>query len=241
MSFTPEQISNGQTVLSVVRSLGLSAQDTAAASLDAIMAGLDESGLKNDNYGDTMPNGQMSSSRGVFQQISAWGPLAQRENVAASTRMFLTGGQEGQPGLLDIKGWQNMQPWTAVQSVQQSEFADGSNYQQQMPLARQFIAQYGNGTPAAADVTGAATATDASTGTSSSGTASEPWYVALLDPFGVGKDVIGATGGMGNAIKDFFLEGVIILAGAGLVILGVWRMSAPARNGAARIAVAAAK
>ena len=240
MSFTPEQVSNGQTVLSVVRSLGLSPADTQTAELDAIMAGLDESGLKNDNYGDTMPNGQMSSSRGVFQQISAWGPLSQRENVAASTRMFLTGGQEGQPGLLDIKGWQNMQPWTAVQSVQQSEFADGSNYQQQMPLAQQFIAQYGAGSAIL----------DAS---NNSGSGNGPYTVTQPIPpganpnipFGTGslaqKGVTAVATGVWGEIEPFLLEGFFIFAGLGLAVLGVWRMSAPARNGAARIAVAAAK
>ena len=230
MSFTPEQVSNGQTVLSVVRSLGLSPADTQTAELDAIMAGLDESGLKNDNYGDTMPNGQMSSSRGVFQQIAAWGPLSQRENVAAATRMFLTGGQEGQPGLLDIKGWDQMQPWTAVQSVQQSEFADGSNYQQQMPLAQQFIAQYG----------GSSAILDASNN-SGSGSGSVQVPYSGLEPSAASQAVNAAASGVWGQIEPFLLEGFFIFAGLGLTVLGVWRMSAPARRGAAKLAVAAAK
>ena len=44
----------------------------------AVATAMQESTLRTLNYGDTMSNGRMSSSRGLFQQLDAWGPLADR-------------------------------------------------------------------------------------------------------------------------------------------------------------------
>jgi hypothetical protein len=44
-----------------------------------------------------------------------------------SASMFFTGGQGGQPGLLDIADWQTMDPGGAMQAVQQSQFSGGTS------------------------------------------------------------------------------------------------------------------
>ena len=247
MSFSQDQIAVGQQVIAAVKSLGLPAQQEQTAELDAIIAGLDESSLRNVDYGDypASMGGQMSSSRGVFQQISAWGPLADRENVTKSTLMFLTGGQQGQRGLLDIKGWDTMQPWNAVQAVQQSEFSDGSNYKAQLSTAQQFIRQYGaGGTTAGAgagagSVTGVATATNAAD--SSGGSSDPPWWLSLIDP--TAGSVLAANGiSVGGALGSVWqlaVEALFVMTGLGLVVVGVWRMSSPARQRVTSTAAAA--
>ena len=90
----------------------------------AVATAMQESTLRTLNYGDTMPNGRMSSSRGPFQQLDAWGPLQDRLDPAKSAAMFYTGGRAGQPGLLDIPGWQQLPITVAAQRVQQSETPD---------------------------------------------------------------------------------------------------------------------
>ena len=90
----------------------------------AVATAMQESTLRTLNYGDTMPNGQMSSSRGPFQQLDSWGPLQDRLDPARSAAMFYTGGRAGQPGLLDIPGWQQLPITVAAQRVQQSETPD---------------------------------------------------------------------------------------------------------------------
>jgi cell wall-associated NlpC family hydrolase len=127
-SLAADQQANAQAIISVAGSLGLSSADVASAAIIAIMTALTESEMKIINYGDS-PGGSMSSSRGMYQQQDPWGPLADRLDPVKSTTMFFQGGQGGQKGLLDISGWQTMEPWQAAQAVQGSEFSDGSNYQ----------------------------------------------------------------------------------------------------------------
>jgi len=109
--FTAEQLRNAAIIAGVGQSLGISAQGIQIA----IMTGLVESGLRNVNYGDR-------DSLGVFQQRGAWGSRSQRTNVAASARMFFTGGAGGQRGLMDIHGWQNLDLGSVAQRVQVSAF-----------------------------------------------------------------------------------------------------------------------
>ncbi|MGS0688708.1 C40 family peptidase [Nakamurella sp. GG22] len=90
----------------------------------AVATAMQESTLRTLNYGDTMPNGRMSSSRGPFQQLDAWGPLQDRLDPAKSAAMFYTGGKAGQPGLLDIPGWQQLPITVAAQRVQLSNTPD---------------------------------------------------------------------------------------------------------------------
>jgi hypothetical protein len=132
-NWSPEQLSNAKAIVREVKAEGLS---NAAATI-ALCVAITESTLRNVDYGDRPPSmgGAMSSSRGLFQQIRAWGPLADRMDPAKATRMFLNGGADGQRGLKDIAGWNTLKPWVAAQKVQGSEFADGRNYLQNYPAA----------------------------------------------------------------------------------------------------------
>lgn len=134
-TWTAEQTANARVIAEVALGLGLGEAGVAVGEVTAIT----ESTLVNVGYGDMMgPGGSMSSSRGLFQQLTGWGPLADRMDPRKSATMFFTGGQAGQKGLMDINGWQNMPPEMAAQSVQQSEFRDGSNYKRNLPAAQEL-------------------------------------------------------------------------------------------------------
>lgn len=160
---TEEQNANAKIIIGVALAVG-AGERGAVIGVDA---GLTEAGLRNLNYGDmTGPGGSMSTSLGMFQQLSTYGPAADRMDVAKAATMFYTGGPQGQPGLLDIPGWQQMSVPAAAQAVQQSQFADGSNYAAQLELAQVITTAIlsanpgvGAGTGAAAPTSGAATGT----------------------------------------------------------------------------------
>ena len=114
---------NAQAIAQAALDLGLGRQGV----LVGITVALTESSLDNVDYGDVQ-DGTPTSSRGLFQQLDSWGPLEDRLNPTSAASMFYTGGQAGQPGLTDIPGWHQMSVPAAAQAVQQSEFADGSNY-----------------------------------------------------------------------------------------------------------------
>lgn len=102
----------------------------------AIATALQESGLRALSYGDR-------DSVGVFQQRDAWGPYETRMDPSSSARMFFTGGQAGQPGLLDHQGWQSMPVTVAAQEVQVSAYPDA--YAKWEPLAVQIVEDLGHG------------------------------------------------------------------------------------------------
>lgn len=106
---------------------------------DAIIIGwavtLTESGMKVINFGDYSSNGQMTTSRGPFQQKEAWGDLADRLDPTKAALMFFKGGAAGQQGLTDITGWETMPKAQAAQAVQKSQFSDGSNFAAQISTA----------------------------------------------------------------------------------------------------------
>ncbi len=111
-----EQLANAAVIVETGRRLGVPRRGWVVA----VATAMQESSLRNLDYGDIMPDGRMSTSRGLFQQIAAWGPLAQRTDPAAAAVMFFTGGDGGQPGLLDIVAWQRLPITVAAQAVQQS-------------------------------------------------------------------------------------------------------------------------
>lgn len=118
--FSGDQLDNAAVIVAQGKALGVPERGWVVA----VATAMQESTLRTLNYGDTMANGQMSSSRGLFQQLDAWGPLADRLDPAKSAAMFYTGGQAGQPGLLDIAGWEQLPVTVAAQRVQQSETPD---------------------------------------------------------------------------------------------------------------------
>ena len=130
-----DQASNAQAIAAVAQQLGAGQQ----GALVGITVALDESTLHNVNIGDmTGPGGTMSSSRGLFQQLDKWGPLADRMDPTKSAQMFFNGGQAGQPGLLSIAGWQTMPVPQAAEAVQNSGTPNGSNYAAVLDQATQI-------------------------------------------------------------------------------------------------------
>ena len=151
-----QQNANAQAIANVGLSLGVGAQGVEVA----IVAALTESGMRNLDYGDHNSNGTMTTSRGMFQMMDAWGPLADRlDPTKAATIFFTIDKGPGVRGLLHIDGWQQMQTYKAAQAVEGSQFADGSNYLAQLPLAQRVTQEIlGGATRAAAAVPAAATA-----------------------------------------------------------------------------------
>lgn len=115
-----EQTANAATIVAVGAQLNVPVQGQVVA----VATAMQESKLRNLDYGDTDSNGKMTSSRGLFQQIAAWGPLDARTDPAKAAAMFYTGGNGGQRGLLDVADWQQMPVTVAAQAVQQSGFPD---------------------------------------------------------------------------------------------------------------------
>lgn len=116
MSWSPEQLSNAKVIIQVGRQLGASDRDITIA----LMAGWQESGLRNLNYGDR-------DSIGLFQQRNAWGSRADRLDPVKSARMFFQGGAQGQRGLLDFSNRDSYTLGQAAQKVQVSAFPDAYN------------------------------------------------------------------------------------------------------------------
>lgn len=111
MAWSAEQVGNAKVIINVGRQVGASDRDI----LIALMAGFQESGLRNLNYGDR-------DSIGMFQQRTPWGTRADRLDPAKSARMFFLGGAQGQRGLLDFKNRDQMSLGQAAQKVQVSAF-----------------------------------------------------------------------------------------------------------------------
>lgn len=131
-SLDAEQMTVARTIAEVALEEGLGRQGVLVGETVA----LTEATLRNLNHGDVM-YGKATTSLGAFQQLAAWGPAADRTDVRKAARMFFFGGQAGQPGLTDIPGWESMPVPAAAQAVQQSQFADGSNFARNLALATQ--------------------------------------------------------------------------------------------------------
>lgn len=126
----PDQIDNTKSIIAA----GKQARVPQYGWVVALATALQESGLHNLDYGDR-------DSLGLFQQRAGWGSPTERTTPSIAATMFYTGGHGGQPGLLDIKGWQNMTVTDAAQAVQVSAFP--SAYADDEPLARVLVAKYG--------------------------------------------------------------------------------------------------
>ncbi len=111
ITLTAEQVANAQTVIKTGQGLGVPARGLVVA----VAATLQETTLRNISWGDR-------DSVGLFQQRSGWGSTDARTDPATSASMFYTGGQGGQPGLLDIPGWTSMPVTQAAQAVQRSAY-----------------------------------------------------------------------------------------------------------------------
>ncbi|MEU6015075.1 C40 family peptidase [Streptomyces sp. NPDC047515] len=112
-----EQIPNAKTI----QATGVAMKVPARGQVVALATALQESGLRNLDYGDR-------DSLGLFQQrpSQGWGTAQQvRDPVHASTRFYET--------LLKVPGWQSMTVTQAAQAVQKSGFPDA--YAKWKPLS----------------------------------------------------------------------------------------------------------
>lgn len=112
-----EQIPNAETI----QATGIAMKVPARGQIVALATALQESGLRNLDYGDR-------DSLGLFQQrpSKGWGTAAEvRDPVHASSKFY--------EGLLKVSGWQSMTVAQAAQAVQKSGFPDA--YAKWEPLA----------------------------------------------------------------------------------------------------------
>lgn len=113
---SPEQMGNAAVIVHT----GDKRKIPQKGEIVAIMTALQESNLKNLNYGDR-------DSLGLFQQRpgAGWGSPKQITDPPYASNAFYGGPQPPSPrGLVDINGWEKMPPGTAAQTVQVSAFPD---------------------------------------------------------------------------------------------------------------------
>jgi murein DD-endopeptidase MepM/ murein hydrolase activator NlpD len=110
-----EQLKNAATIIGVAVSLKVPPRGQAIA----IATAMQESGLRNLDYGDR-------DSLGLFQQrpSQGWGSPSEVRDPARAARGFFGGPTSPvkNGGLLSVKGWQDMELWEAAQAVQRSGF-----------------------------------------------------------------------------------------------------------------------
>lgn len=133
-TLSPEQTQNAATIIAVGRRRHVSEYGW----IIAIATALQESGLRNLNFGDR-------DSLGLFQQrpSTGWGTPAQLQDPTYEATAFYGGPDvpPGNPGLLDIPGWQGLPVTVAAQKVQRSAFP--SAYADDEPTARAAVATLG--------------------------------------------------------------------------------------------------
>lgn len=120
---TDEQLQNAQVIIAQAKSqFGDNATGQQAATI-GIMAALQESGLRNLNYGDR-------DSLGLFQQRASWGSVDNRENPTWAAQQFFN-------HLAKIPNWQTLDYGAAAQKVQISAFP--AAYDPHKPVAQAVV------------------------------------------------------------------------------------------------------
>lgn len=133
-ALTNEMATNAAIIISVGKSLGVSDYGLVIA----LAAAMQESSLRNLNYGDR-------DSQGLFQQrpSSGWGTPAQVTDPVYASKLFFGGPSNPNKGktrgLLDIPGWQSMTVTAAAQAVQRSAYPNA--YAKWEASARAWLAQ----------------------------------------------------------------------------------------------------
>ena len=118
-SLTDEMAANARVIIQTGQRLGVPDRGIVVA----LAAAMQESGLRNLDYGDR-------DSVGMFQQrpSTGWGSDAQLLDPVYATELFYGGPSNPNAGrtrgLLDISGWQSMTVAQAAQAVQISAFPD---------------------------------------------------------------------------------------------------------------------
>lgn len=238
MSLDAEQRTNAATIIAVGKKLGASTRD----QLVALMTALQESSLRN------LPGGDRDSV-GLFQQRNAWGTFAQRHDPAQAAAMFYTGGHGGQRGLFDFKNRDRMSLTQEAQSVQVSAFPNA--YAKWQDEASGLLKGGGGSAgglsvggvlgSAASSVAGAVTA-PARLGAKLLGKGADAAGGAVADA--AGGAASAAVGGLAGDLADtagrVLLIGTGVVAGAGLVLLGLNRMTGDPAGKSRHAAVALA-
>ncbi|MFK0146167.1 peptidoglycan-binding domain-containing protein [Streptomyces griseus] len=130
----PEQLAHARTVIGV----GKGAELSEEAQVIALMTAMQES--KFVNYTSPVDH----DSLGVFQQRPSmgWGTPAQITHVPTASKSFYgLPSPSANPGLLQIDGWESMEPGEACQAVQRSAHPD--RYAQWEGFARDLLEQEG--------------------------------------------------------------------------------------------------
>ena len=134
MAFTDEQRRNAAAIIRVGQQVGASARDIQIA----LMTAMQESGLRNLNYGDR-------DSQGLFQQrpSMAWGTVEQITNPEYAAKAFFLGAGTNK-GLLDYNERNGWSLTEAAQRVQRSAFPDA--YAKHESAAQELLGSLGDGT-----------------------------------------------------------------------------------------------
>jgi len=145
-----EQAASARVIVAVGQQRGVPARGL----LIALMTAMQESGLRNLDYGDR-------DSLGLFQQRPSmgWGTPEQVREPAYAAAAFFGGPSSptDNAGLLDVVGWDAMPLTDAAQAVQRSAFPDA--YAKWEPVARTWLAGILDD-PAAAAAVGCAQASE---------------------------------------------------------------------------------
>lgn len=131
MPLSPEQLRNAAIIVRVGQAVGASERDV----LIGLMTAMQESNLKNINYGDR-------DSLGLFQQRPSmgWGSPSQVTNPVYAAKTFFKG-KQGNPGLFSVKDRNNLPLTVAAQKVQRSAFPDA--YAKHESVAREALKHLG--------------------------------------------------------------------------------------------------
>ncbi|NEB35361.1 peptidoglycan-binding protein [Streptomyces sp. SID14515] len=130
----PEQLAHARTVIGVGKGADLSEE----AQIIALMTAMQES--KFVNYTTAVDH----DSLGVFQQRPSmgWGTPAQITHVPTAAKSFYgLPSPSANPGLLQIDGWESMEPGDVCQAVQRSAYPD--RYAQWEDFARELLEREG--------------------------------------------------------------------------------------------------
>jgi hypothetical protein len=141
-TLTADQAANARSIVTA----GRAAHVPDRGLVVALATALQESGLRNLDYGDR-------DSVGLFQQRAPWGTLADRTDPATSAHLFFAGGRDldgagpdgSEPGLLSITGWERLGITEAAQAVQRSAFPTA--YAKWEPLATATVAAITGSSP----------------------------------------------------------------------------------------------
>jgi hypothetical protein len=118
------QLVNAAQIIRAAQSYGLSPQGEEIG----VMTAIGESSLRNVNYGDTAG----PDSRGLFQQRSNYGPLANRMDPYTAARAFFLRMQ-------GIVGWPTLAPTVVAHTVQRN--ADPDYYTKYYPAAVRVVTE----------------------------------------------------------------------------------------------------